>query len=116
MRTIRCLFFRLLSVLRFGRADAHLARGTDPHLQLVRDKVPSAAQQAKENQHDAPLWAIDSWWLDIKLGVRMLIKYPGIALAGGAGIAVAVAISVGAYSFIYTNLLVSSLPLEEGDR
>jgi predicted permease len=60
--------------------------------------------------------ALDSWWLDVKLGVRMLIKYPGLALAGGAGIAVVVAIAAGAYSFIYTNLLVSSVPLEEGDR
>src|SRR5262245_66577648 len=60
--------------------------------------------------------ALDSWWLDVKLGARMLIKYPGLALAGGTGIAVAVAIAAGAYSFIYTNLLVTSLPLEEGDR
>src|SRR5262245_7507267 len=60
--------------------------------------------------------ALDSWWLDVKLGARMLIKYPGLALAGGTGIAVAVAIAAGAYSFIYSNLLVSSLPLEEGDR
>src|SRR6185503_11201604 len=59
---------------------------------------------------------VDSWWLDVKLGVRMLIKSPGLALAGVAGIAVAVAIAVGAFSFIHNNLLVSSLPLEEGDR
>jgi predicted permease len=54
--------------------------------------------------------------LDVKLGIRMLIKYPGLALAGGAGIAVVVAIAAGAYSFVYTNLIVSSLPLDEGDR
>ena len=30
-----------------------------------------------------------SWWLDTKLGIRMLIKYPGLALSGGIGIAVA---------------------------
>jgi putative ABC transport system permease protein len=58
----------------------------------------------------------DSWRLDAKLGVRMLIKYPGLALTGGAGIAVAVAIAAGAFSFIHNNLLVTSLPLEEGDR
>jgi putative ABC transport system permease protein len=114
MRTIRCLVFRLLSVFRSGRADADLAGRTDPHLQ--QDKVPSAAEQAKESQHDAPPWALDSWWLDVKLGVRMLIKYPGLALAGGAGIAVAVAITVGAFSVIYGTFLVSSLPLDEGDR
>ena len=95
MRTIRRLFFRVLSVFRSGRADADLAGGTDPHLQLLQDKVPSAAEQAKESQHEAPRWALDSWWLDVKLGVRMLVKYPGLALAGGAGIAVAVAIAAG---------------------
>jgi putative ABC transport system permease protein len=54
--------------------------------------------------------------LDVKLAVRMLVKYPGLALAGGAGIAVAVALAVGGFSFIYANFLVSSLPLDEGDR
>src|SRR6187549_2605563 len=60
--------------------------------------------------------AIASWWLDIKLGVRMLIKYPGLTLAGGIGIAVAVAIATGGYSAMYSAYLVSSLPLEECDR
>jgi putative ABC transport system permease protein len=60
--------------------------------------------------------ALDSWWLDVKLGFRMLIKYPGLALAGGAGIAVAVAIATGAFSFVQQNYLASSLPLEEGER
>jgi putative ABC transport system permease protein len=59
---------------------------------------------------------LDSWWLDVKLGLRMLIKYPGLALAGGAGIAVAVAIAVGGFSFIHGNFMASSLPLEEGSR
>src|SRR5262245_42308585 len=46
----------------------------------------------------------------------MLIKYPGLAVAGGAGIAVAVALATGMYSFVYTNLIAESLPLDEGDR
>jgi putative ABC transport system permease protein len=58
----------------------------------------------------------DTWWLDVKLGARMLIKYPGLALVGGIGIAVAVAIAAGGYSVIYGNFLPSSLPFEEGDR
>ena len=70
----------------------------------------------RSGQHDAPLWVLDSWWLDVKLGFRMLIKYPGLALVGGVGIAVAVAIAVGAFSVIYGTFMVSSLPLEEGDR
>jgi putative ABC transport system permease protein len=43
----------------------------------------------------------------------MLIKYPGLALVGGFGIAVAVAIAAGGLSFVDGTL---SLPLEEGDR
>src|SRR5262245_44351108 len=110
MRTIRHLFSRLFSAFRSGRAGADLAGRTEPHLR------PSAAERAKDSQHDAGPWVLDSWWLDVKLGVRMLVKYPGLALAGGAGIAAVVAIAAGAYSFVYTNLLVSSLPLDEGDR
>ena len=57
----------------------------------------------------------DSWWLDVKLGIRMLIKYPGLALSGGIGIAVAVAIAAGGFSVVQRNYL-ASLPFEEGDR
>ena len=62
------------------------------------------------------LRALDSWWLDLKLGVRMLIKFPGLALVGGFGIAVAVAIAAGGFSVIYGNFLAPSLPFAEGDR
>ena len=61
--------------------------------------------------------ALDSWWLDVKLGVRMLIKYPGLALAGGVGIAVAVAIAAGAIQRHLWQLPgFSRCPFEEGDR
>lgn len=60
--------------------------------------------------------SFDSWGLDLRLGVRMLTKHPGLTLAGGAGIAVAVAIAAGAFSVIHRNMLHSSLHLEEGER
>ena len=105
MRMIRRLFLRLFSVFRSGRADTNLAAGADPKL------------RAKESEHEARSFrALDSWWLDVKLGVRMLVKYPGLALAGGAGIAAAVAIAAGGFSLIYDNFLTTSVPLDEGDR
>jgi putative ABC transport system permease protein len=64
----------------------------------------------------ASFWMIDAWWLDIKLGVRILIKYPGLALVGVFGIAVAVAIAVGGFSIVYNNFIAPSLPFEDGDR
>jgi putative ABC transport system permease protein len=114
---IRRLFLRLFSIFRSGRAHADLAAGTDPRPQLFQDTVPSATEPGKERQHEAPSFrALDSWWLDVKLGVRMLVKYPGLALAGGAGIAAAVAIAAGGFSLINDNFLTSSVPLDEGDR
>ena len=62
------------------------------------------------------LLRIDSWWLDIKLGVRILRRFPGLALVGVFGIAVAVAIAVGGFSIVYNNFIAPSLPFEEGDR
>lgn len=59
---------------------------------------------------------LDSWWLDLKLGARMLRKFPALALAGGGGIAAAVAIATGSFSLVYDNFLTSSVPLPEGDR
>ncbi len=57
-----------------------------------------------------------SWLLDLKLGLRMLVKYPGLALAGGAGIAVAVAIAAGGYSAVAGNYAPGALPLPESER
>jgi putative ABC transport system permease protein len=54
-------------------------------------------------------------WLDVKLGLRLLRKYPGLSVVSVAGIAVAVA--VGAVGFgVIDTLTASDLPLHEGDR
>ncbi len=54
-------------------------------------------------------------WTDIKLGARMLIKHPALTIVGGLGMAVAVGINVGVFSFIVAYIY-PTLPLEEGDR
>ncbi|HEY0306341.1 MAG TPA: ABC transporter permease, partial [Longimicrobiales bacterium] len=54
-------------------------------------------------------------WLDIKLGLRMLAKYPGLTIVGGLAMAVAVAIGAAFFGLIY-SLMDPTLPLEEGDR
>jgi putative ABC transport system permease protein len=54
-------------------------------------------------------------WLDLKLGVRMVIKYPGLALVGVAGMSVAIAIGAGCFAFFYSYMN-PPLPLDEGDR
>lgn len=54
-------------------------------------------------------------WLDVKLGIRMMIKHPGLTLVGGLGLAVGIAISVGFYSFS-SAFTYPKLPLDEGHR
>ncbi len=58
---------------------------------------------------------VDTVWLDIKLGFRMLRKAWGLTLVGGLAITVATAIGVGATEFV-RDMLTPNLPLEDGDR
>jgi putative ABC transport system permease protein len=54
-------------------------------------------------------------WLDVKLGLRMLYRYPGLAIVGG--LAMAFAIASGASVFEFLNQTTGPrIPLEEGDR
>jgi putative ABC transport system permease protein len=53
--------------------------------------------------------------LDFKLGGRMLLKHPGLAVVGGIGMAVATAIGAGAFAF-FNLYLFPDLPLHEGER
>ncbi len=53
--------------------------------------------------------------LDLKLGVRMLFKYPGLTLVGTLAMSVAIATVAGFHAF--TEILVNpSLPVPDGDR
>jgi len=53
--------------------------------------------------------------LDIRLGVRMLAKYPGLSLVSVIGMAVAIAIGAGVFSLI-ASLTATTVPLPGGDR
>ena len=54
-------------------------------------------------------------WLDFKLGIRKLIRYPGLTLVSGCAIAVAVAIGASSY-VVFGSLINPTLPLDEGER
>ncbi len=59
--------------------------------------------------------ALQFSWLDFKLGLRMLVKYPGLTLVGG--LAIAFAIWTGAATFeLVTQVLRPTIPLDEGHR
>jgi putative ABC transport system permease protein len=53
--------------------------------------------------------------LDAKLGGRMLLKYPGLTLAGGLALAIAIGIGAGWYD-LTGKFMSPTIPLPEGDR
>ena len=52
---------------------------------------------------------------DYKLGLRMLAKYPGLTVAGGLALAIAIGIGAGWYE-LTRDLMRPDIPLPEGDR
>ena len=54
-------------------------------------------------------------WLDMKFGVRMLAKYPGLSIVSVIGMSVAIAIGAGAFGAI-DSIADPSLPLVEDER
>ena len=96
-------------LMRDERLDASEARrralaafgGVEAHKEAIRDGRGRS-------------W-FDGFALDLKLGARMLVKYPGLTLVGG--LAMGFAIAVGAVIFeVVTLLLYPTLPLPNGDR
>ena len=59
--------------------------------------------------------SLSSVGLDLRLGARMLVKYPMLTLVGGVAITVATAIGVGVSEFV-RDMMAPELPLDEGDR
>jgi predicted permease len=96
---------------------AHMARGVDAvearRLALCDLGGVSQTQEAVRDVRRIPL--LDSFWLDVKLGVRMLRKTWGLTLVGGLALTAAISIAVGLFN-VYQGLTGASLPLEDGDR
>jgi putative ABC transport system permease protein len=133
MASVRRFLLRLWSFLHADRAEMELAREIAAHLQLLEDKFIAqglgaeearhaarrafgGVEQVKEHQRDTRSFRwLDGLSLDFKLGARMLIKHPGLTLVGG--LAMALAVAVGATYFEFATLAVDPrLPLPDGDR
>ena len=54
-------------------------------------------------------------WLDVKLGLRMLAKYPGLSFVAVCGMAIGVAFGAGYFALV-GSFLDSRVPIEGGDR
>lgn len=109
-------------VRRRGRLRAGVLTGleaVDMAAALIRGRIRRRSGRAQHTESEATmagggLSRLGFSWLDAKLGLRMLIKYPGLTLVGGLGIAVAIAIGAG--FFDVAAVVHARLPFEEGER
>ena len=124
---------RVWGALSGRRTDHDLQRELAGHLALAEDELrrkghaPSDAArlarataggriqalEALREQRGLP-W-LGSSWLDVRLGLRLLVRNWGLTLVGG--LAMSVAIGIAAVVFAAFDVIMwSRLPLEEGDR
>ncbi len=107
--------FRLHLEMETGRLVSEA--GLDPHEARRRALVTfGGVEKHKEALREGRGLAwLSGMSLDLKLGLRMLVKYPALSLVGILGMAVAVAIGTVSFAVIYT-FIDPTLPLDEGDR
>ena len=130
---MRRTILRLLSSFRSSRAEQELAREIRSHLQMLEDQYVArgmdtdearyaalrafgGVEQVKEHQREARMFRwLAGWPMDLKLGGRMLVKYPGLTIVGG--VAMAFAIWAGLVIFQVVGLFTHpTLPLTQGAR
>ena len=122
-----------LRLLRTGQAEERMEEEIRFHIELATERYLREGMSPEEARRRAVLafggveghkeamrdgrtlpWA-GGLSLDLKLGLRMLIRYPGLTLV--AGLAIAFAIAVGAATFEVVKLaLHPTLPLPDGGR
>jgi len=133
MRLLDSLMARL-RLLRPRAAETRMEEEMRFHLEMEADRLvredglaPAEARRRarlsfggadryREEMRDGRGLAwLSGFSLDLKLGLRMLVKYPGLTVV--SALAMGFAIFVGAVSFEFlTQLFNPSLPLPDGDR
>ncbi len=133
MARARRILTRLLALFNSSRAEADLSREVEAHLRLLEDEFLArglsaeearyaarrafgGVEQTKERHRDERSYRwLAGWSMDLKLGARMLVKYPGLTLIGGCAIAFGIAVGAAGFEAL-TQLASPTLPLESGHR
>jgi predicted permease len=130
---IRRFVSRLVAFFRAGKADLDLTREINAHLRLLEDgfvaqgmtleearyaakRAFGGVEQTKEQQRETRTFAwIKGWSIDLKLGVRMMKKTPGLTII--AVLALAIGMGAGATYFEFvTHLFRPKLSFPGADR
>ena len=134
---MRALFYtvvaRIHAFLRPAASDADFDQELELHLALAEEDKVRRGMSPEQARREARLqlggaaqlreaaraarglpW-LETFWLDARLGLRMLRRSWGLTLVGG--LAMAVTIGLGASMFtIWDTVTGTRLPLDEGDR
>lgn len=132
MRWTHGMRARMRTLFR-GAAEDRMEEELRFHLEMETEKNLRAGMSAQEARRRAVLAfggveghkerIRDGWtfaWasglsLDLKLGFRMLRKYPGLTLVGGLAMAFAIWVGAGTFEFL-SQVARPTLPLPAGDR
>lgn len=125
--------WRLWGTVRPAPVDQDLTREISAHLELAEEALRREGHSAAEAKRLArarfgqPIQAMESvreqrgfmgpsvFWLDVKLGLRMLRKSWGLTLVGGLAMTVAIGIGVVIFA-VFDVFFRGTVPLDEGDR
>ena len=104
------LALRAEDLVRSGLTPAEAAR----RARIEFGHLEGHREDARASRGIAFLDRIGFSWLDVKLGARMLRKYPGLSIVSVLGMAVAIAVGAGFFAFI-SSMLDPTLPLPKGE-
>jgi predicted permease len=106
------------------RVREYVERGMEPEAarraalerlgDVERVRAECAGLLAAERRAEERRTLLNVSWLDVKLGVRMLAKYPGLSLVSVIAMAVAIAVAAGVFGAI-AGMLDPTLPFPGGD-
>ena len=133
MRTLRAWWSRIAGFVRPGAGErdfddelqSHIDLHTDDNIRagmtpdearrqaLARLGSVAGAREAHRDRRGLP--GLEALVFDLKLGGRMLVKYPGLTIVGGFAMAVAIAVGATAFEAI-SDILDPALPFPGGDR
>ena len=102
---------RAADLVRVGMSPADAARKARAEFGSTEDQVEKARRARGLAWFDEMRFS----WLDLKLGGRILVKYPVITIVGGFSMAFAIWVGAGTFETI-RQLVFPAIPLPESDR
>jgi putative ABC transport system permease protein len=102
---------RAADLMRAGMTPAEAARKARAEFGSTEDHVEKARRARGLAWFDELRFS----WLDLKLGARMLVKYPVLTIVGGFSMAFAIWVGAGTFEAV-RQLVFPAIPLPDSDR